>query len=96
MCNEDTASRVEIRRDMVSEDLLNQFLGRLLVSLGDLLECLVGGCKDGIVGSGACDMSKLAWLSLMFGRVHVKVPEEMEHLQTALKLQKLHGVWTHH
>jgi hypothetical protein len=46
---EDAAGGVEVRADVVEEDVLEDFLGGLLVVLGNLLEGRVGGGKDGVV-----------------------------------------------
>jgi hypothetical protein len=48
--DEDSSRWVEVWGDVVGKDLLDQFLGRFLVTLWDLLKCLVCWCEDGIVG----------------------------------------------
>ena len=47
--NQHPTGRVKVRRDVVAEDLLQYLLGRLVMVLWDLLECTVGGRKDGDV-----------------------------------------------
>ena len=47
---------------MVGEDFLDEFLGRLLVSLWQLLEGLVGWCEDGVVGCGAVQCLDQVWV----------------------------------
>jgi hypothetical protein len=46
---EDAAGGIEVRADVVEEDVLEDFLGGLLVVLGNLLEGRVGGGEDGVV-----------------------------------------------
>lgn len=53
MRGEHAARRVESGQDVVFEDLLDDFLGRLVSVLGDLLEGLVDGDEDGDVALGA-------------------------------------------
>ena len=38
---------------MVEKNALQDFLGRFLAVVWDLLECLIRGGKDGVVGLGA-------------------------------------------
>ena len=46
-------SRIQVVGDMVQQDVLQDFLGRLVVMLGNLLKGLVCGGKDCVVGLGA-------------------------------------------
>lgn len=50
-----TASRVEVSTDVVLQDGLQSLLAWVLSVFGDLLESLVGGRKDGEVGTGAIE-----------------------------------------
>lgn len=51
--DEHPAGGVEVGRDVVGEQLLDELLARLRVVLGDLRERLVGGGEDGVVGRRA-------------------------------------------
>jgi hypothetical protein len=52
---EHAAGWIEIVRDMVFENTFQDLLGRLLTMLGDLLESLISGGKDGVVRLGAIE-----------------------------------------
>lgn len=55
MGDEDPASRVEVRRDVVAEESLELLLGWLWSVLRDLLESPVGRGKDSVVGLSAVE-----------------------------------------
>ena len=50
-----TASRVEVTADVVLQDSLQNLLAWVFPVFGNLLESLVGGRKDGEVGTGAIE-----------------------------------------
>jgi len=50
-----TTSRVEVTADVVTEDFLQNLFAWVLSVFGNLLESLIGGRKDGKVGSGAIE-----------------------------------------
>lgn len=83
MCNQDSASWVELWRDMVGEDLLNDFLGRLM-TMGDFLERFIGWCKDSVVCSGAVQDLHEVWVLVdelcEFGRVLAASDELVDSL----------------
>ena len=58
---EDTASRVELGRYMVREELLEELFGRLRSMLGDLLESTVCGCKDSVICLGTIEKVDKVW-----------------------------------
>lgn len=48
MREEDTLGWVKVLDDVVGQESLEKFLADLLVVIGDLLKCLVGGSEDGL------------------------------------------------
>ena len=62
MREEKTAGRVEFRRNVVGEEFMDQLLGRLLAVLRDLLESLVGGSEDSVVGGRPIQNLNQVWV----------------------------------
>ena len=57
VCNQDTTGRIEVGRDVIEQDFLDELLRRLLVALRDLLKGGVDRGKDSEVRLGAVQYS---------------------------------------
>jgi len=62
MCDKNATSWIEVGGNMVSQDLLDQLLGWLLVMFRELGKSLVCGCKDSIVCSGTVQSFDEVWI----------------------------------
>ena len=55
MCDKDPTSWVEVPRDMIGEDLFQDFLRRFGSMLGDLFKSIIGWSENGEVGRCAIE-----------------------------------------